>query len=313
MTAPTLSNSPLPSLSARIEDGIVTATAGKRMFVEGTLAVAQSLADARDYLEDDRSFGRWVDAIPKLAALNHNDRAALINMGRFPDLAAQALEITTRSSWRLIWEEMKAFVPTGQAHRRRRFPSAGKPRAPQDEERETAKHYMRETATKIAQIIAAPLAEKYLPLVDPGERRKVAKQLLAWLQVETGWLLQEGETLNPFTQVAAAAPEASDAHPRDVYWRSRLRPRYWPIATNATPAVPVKRSINRKARVLVCLGCGQHLTSLAMHLQRIHRMTPEQYRQRFGLSDSYPMSYRSRRRSEATKQTTPAAPEETPP
>jgi predicted transcriptional regulator len=40
---------------------------------------------------------------------------------------------------------------------------------------------------------------------------------------------------------------------------------------------------------LVCLVCGKHFRTIKRHLGTEHEMTPEQYRERFGLSHSYPM------------------------
>ena len=53
----------------------------------------------------------------------------------------------------------------------------------------------------------------------------------------------------------------------------------------AEPAVAVKRSIF--ADHVVCLDCGKHLTMLKRHLMTDHKMTPEQYRQRWELPFSY--------------------------
>ena len=53
------------------------------------------------------------------------------------------------------------------------------------------------------------------------------------------------------------------------------------------PAVPINRSM--RADYLVCLDCGQHLLMLRRHLRMDHQLTPEQYRQRWGLPVSYPM------------------------
>jgi len=53
------------------------------------------------------------------------------------------------------------------------------------------------------------------------------------------------------------------------------------------PAVAVKRSIF--ADHVVCLACGKSLTMLKRHLMTDHKMTPEQYRQRWRLPFSYPM------------------------
>ena len=53
------------------------------------------------------------------------------------------------------------------------------------------------------------------------------------------------------------------------------------------PAVPVRRSV--LADHIVCLDCGRHFSMLKRHLMTDHKMTPEQYRQRWELSPSYPL------------------------
>jgi predicted transcriptional regulator len=55
----------------------------------------------------------------------------------------------------------------------------------------------------------------------------------------------------------------------------------------AEPAVAVRRSIF--ADHIVCLDCGKHLTMLKRHLMTDHKLTPEQYRQRWELPFSYPL------------------------
>ena len=55
----------------------------------------------------------------------------------------------------------------------------------------------------------------------------------------------------------------------------------------AEPAVPVKKS--GLANHMVCLDCGKHFSMLRRHLMTDHKMTPEQYRQRWELPPSYPL------------------------
>jgi predicted transcriptional regulator len=53
------------------------------------------------------------------------------------------------------------------------------------------------------------------------------------------------------------------------------------------PAVPVKRSIT--AEHIVCLEDGKKFKSLKRHLRTQYSMTPEQYREKWGLPPDYPM------------------------
>ncbi len=54
-----------------------------------------------------------------------------------------------------------------------------------------------------------------------------------------------------------------------------------------TPAVPAKRSITPD--FLICLEDGKKLKMLKRHLKTAYNMTPEEYRERWGLPPDYPM------------------------
>jgi len=53
------------------------------------------------------------------------------------------------------------------------------------------------------------------------------------------------------------------------------------------PAVPIRKSV--KSEFLICLEDGTKLKMLKRHLATRYNMTPEQYRQRWGLAKDYPM------------------------
>ncbi len=62
------------------------------------------------------------------------------------------------------------------------------------------------------------------------------------------------------------------------------------------PAVPIKQSVLPEH--IVCLEDGKKLKTLKRHLRAAYGLTPEQYRQRWGLPPDYPMvapSYAARR------------------
>jgi predicted transcriptional regulator len=58
-------------------------------------------------------------------------------------------------------------------------------------------------------------------------------------------------------------------------------------AEPAKPAVSVKKSMT--ADYLVCLEDGKRFKSLKRHLRTQYSMTPEQYREKWGLPPDYPM------------------------
>jgi predicted transcriptional regulator len=55
----------------------------------------------------------------------------------------------------------------------------------------------------------------------------------------------------------------------------------------AKPAVPVKKSMTPD--YLVCLEDGKRFKSLKRHLRTQYNLTPEQYRDKWGLPPDYPM------------------------
>ena len=68
------------------------------------------------------------------------------------------------------------------------------------------------------------------------------------------------------------------------------------------PAVPIKKSIT--ADYIVCLEDGKKLKMLKRHLKTAYNMSPEQYRERWGLAADYPMvapNYAEQRRELAKK------------
>ncbi|AEP09262.1 MucR family transcriptional regulator [Micavibrio aeruginosavorus] len=67
------------------------------------------------------------------------------------------------------------------------------------------------------------------------------------------------------------------------------------------PAVPIKRSVTPE--YIVCLEDGKKLKMLKRHLKTAYNMSPEEYRERWGLPADYPMvapSY-ARQRSKLAK------------
>lgn len=60
-----------------------------------------------------------------------------------------------------------------------------------------------------------------------------------------------------------------------------------PATEPPKPAVPVKKSI--APDYIVCLEDGQKFKSLKRHLRTHYDLTPEQYREKWGLPPDYPM------------------------
>ena len=74
------------------------------------------------------------------------------------------------------------------------------------------------------------------------------------------------------------------------------------IPERPQPAVPVKKSVTPD--YIICLEDGKKLKMLKRHLKTAYNMTPEEYRERWGLAADYPMvapNYAAHRSSLAKK------------
>jgi predicted transcriptional regulator len=60
-----------------------------------------------------------------------------------------------------------------------------------------------------------------------------------------------------------------------------------PVSEEARPAVPIKRSVTPD--YIVCLEDGKKFKSLKRHLRTHYDLTPERYREKWGLPPDYPM------------------------
>ena len=98
-----------------------------------------------------------------------------------------------------------------------------------------------------------------------------------------------------------ANPLPADALPnliRSVHETLRTLDAAPSAAARPTPAVPPRKSVFPD--YIICLEDGKKLKMLRRHLKTAYNMTPEQYRDRWGLTPDYPMvapSYTERRSS----------------
>ena len=85
----------------------------------------------------------------------------------------------------------------------------------------------------------------------------------------------------------AVTPDALPSLIQDVYKALTNVGKQPAEAEKPTPAVPVKQSI-RQDRI-ICLEDGKSFSMLKRHLMTDHKLTPQQYREKWGLSRDYPM------------------------
>src|SRR5665647_1731682 len=60
-----------------------------------------------------------------------------------------------------------------------------------------------------------------------------------------------------------------------------------PVAVPLKPSVPINKTVTPDH--IICLEDGQSFRSLKRHLGTAHQMTPQQYREKWGLPADYPM------------------------
>jgi predicted transcriptional regulator len=100
----------------------------------------------------------------------------------------------------------------------------------------------------------------------------------------------------------SVTPDSLPALIQEVYRTLSGVGREPPAQDKLTPAVPVKKSVFPDH--IVCLEDGKKLKMLKRHLKTAYGMTPEQYRERWGLAQDYPMvapNYAKHRSSLAKK------------
>lgn len=106
------------------------------------------------------------------------------------------------------------------------------------------------------------------------------------------------------------APDILEAFVRDGQVNSvrLIGPSFGEPLTPATPshekATPAQIKASVRADELTCFECGKGFRTLKRHLMTHHQLTPQQYRERWGLPAAYPIvapAY-SARRSELAKE-----------
>jgi predicted transcriptional regulator len=98
------------------------------------------------------------------------------------------------------------------------------------------------------------------------------------------------------------SPDALSSLIQEVYRTLANVGREVPQPDKPQPAVPIKKSVFPDH--VICLEDGKKQKMLKRHLKTAHDMTPDQYRERWGLAPDYPMvapNYASHRSSLAKR------------
>src|ERR1700722_12749521 len=60
-----------------------------------------------------------------------------------------------------------------------------------------------------------------------------------------------------------------------------------PMPVALVPAVPIRRSVTQSS--IICLDCGHAAKMLKRHVEKVHGLTPDAYRERWSLKSDYPL------------------------
>jgi predicted transcriptional regulator len=85
----------------------------------------------------------------------------------------------------------------------------------------------------------------------------------------------------------AVAPDALPGLIQEVYKTLTNVGKQPDVVEKLAPMVPVKQSVH--ADRIICLEDGKSFSMLKRHLMTDHKLTPQQYRERWGLPRDYPM------------------------
>jgi len=91
----------LRDLGRQINAAFDKAKKGRQEWIEGTLELASLLLKARRKFASHNKFSEWCKKT--CPDLNHQDRAALINMAKDLSFTRSILEQTKRTAWQNIW------------------------------------------------------------------------------------------------------------------------------------------------------------------------------------------------------------------
>jgi predicted transcriptional regulator len=91
-----------------------------------------------------------------------------------------------------------------------------------------------------------------------------------------------------YVQNNAVGAEQLPAMIREVHASLRAAQVGQPPLEELKPAVPIRKSVTKD--FLICLEDGQKFKSLKRHLATHYNLTPEQYREKWGLPKDYPMT-----------------------
>jgi predicted transcriptional regulator len=101
--------------------------------------------------------------------------------------------------------------------------------------------------------------------------------------IAASYLRRNSVSIDQICTVVSSVTRAIEEAAKEIGGSAVHDPQTAPIQTEHSPAVPIKKSIQRE--YIVCLEDGMHARTLKRHLNSAHGMTPDQYREKWGLPD----------------------------
>jgi predicted transcriptional regulator len=105
--------------------------------------------------------------------------------------------------------------------------------------------------------------------------------------IAASYLRRNSVGIDQIGTVVSSVTRAIEEAAKEVGASAVRAPEPAPGETGRSPAVPIKKSVHRE--YIVCLEEGLHARTLKRHLNSAHGMTPDQYREKWGLPNDYPL------------------------
>jgi predicted transcriptional regulator len=109
--------------------------------------------------------------------------------------------------------------------------------------------------------------------------------------IAASYLRRNSVGIDQIGTVVSSVTNALEEAAKAIGGGATSEPRSVPTEASPTkqqPAVPIKKSV--QPEYIVCLEDGLHARTLKRHLRTAHAMAPEQYREKWGLPDDYPLT-----------------------
>jgi predicted transcriptional regulator len=105
--------------------------------------------------------------------------------------------------------------------------------------------------------------------------------------IAAGYLRRNSVSIDQIGTVVSSITRAIEQTAQEIRGSAVHESQPAPRETGGSPAVPIKKSVHRE--YIVCLEDGLHARTLKRHLNSAHGMTPDQYREKWGLPHDYPL------------------------